>query len=257
MEEQFQKLTDEVKALGASAFKLELESEFLNEEKCFEILKSINKNLKLILKLGGFSSYNDICLAKKLGANVITAPMIETSYALEKFVRTVLNVYGENLDIDLLINIETKNAVKNLGEILSSPYMKYVAGIVLGRKDLALSYDFSEDIIESTAMFNLIYPVVEYCTRWNKKFILGGEISPVTADFIKMFTQDALFGFETRKLFFRYSNAKNLENTIAKAIEYEIFFVENFLKEQPSALKRVETLKKRLIKNAPETGSLI
>ena len=122
--------------LGMSGVKLSLE----DEGSTFEDLKLMSKitkslNLNLNIKIGGCEAINDIIFCKSLRPKSIVAPMVESHYALRKFVESV----GDKKKIKLLINIETSSALKNLNKIVKSKYFKMLDGVVIGRSDLARS----------------------------------------------------------------------------------------------------------------------
>ena len=98
-------------------------------------------NLKLSVKIGGCEAKTDINFCNNIGVNGIVAPMVETKFAFQKFIESVIDL--EN--IKFYINIESKTAYKNLSDILESPSSKLISGIVIGRSDLVKSYGYSKD----------------------------------------------------------------------------------------------------------------
>ena len=73
-----------------SGVKLSLE----DEGSTFEDLKIMSKitkslNLNLNIKIGGCEAINDIIFCKSLRPKSIVAPMVESQYALRKFVESV------------------------------------------------------------------------------------------------------------------------------------------------------------------------
>lgn len=238
-DENFIKFINDLRLLGASAVKLELESEYLPENICFEISNVLNAlNFNLILKLGGASSLNDILTAKNVCANAIVAPMIESTYGLEKFIKTLLCVYSETelLDKKIYINIETKTGIENFQAMFKSPCISYMTGIVIGRSDLSASLNISETLIDSDEMYKIIHPVIEKCYDEGKKVIIGGKITPASISFLSQFEKDRIYGFETRKVFFpaeflQKENAANVSYAINKAIEFELYYLQNFSKK--------------------------
>ena len=119
-----QKIINKLKKLkkfGMSGVKLSLE----DEGSTFEDLKIMSKitkslNLNLNIKIGGCEAINDIIFCKSLRPKSIVAPMVESEYALRKFVESV----GDKKNIKLLINIETSSALNNINKIIKSKYFK-------------------------------------------------------------------------------------------------------------------------------------
>ena len=85
------------------------------------------------VKIGGCEAKNDIFFCKKISTDSIVAPMIESEYALKKFIQCA----GKNKKNKLLVNLETNLSLVNLSKILNSNAFKLLDGIVIGRSDLA------------------------------------------------------------------------------------------------------------------------
>lgn len=246
---------DDLKTLKAKALKLELESEYLPEDLCKEISDILKQNsLSLALKLGGFSSYNDILISKHINAEIIIAPMTETPYALKKFIETLYSVYSkeELLNKKIYINIETKEGIKNFNEIISLKYTDFLEGIIIGRGDLISSFDINPSLINSPEIKNIIIPVIKKCKKENKKIILGGRITAQSINFMKLFEEKTFDGFETRTVLFKTKELTEalIKDAITKAIEFEIYYLKLLLKTENQNIcniqKRIETLRMRL-----------
>ena len=96
--------------------------------------------IKLNVKIGGCEAKNDIFFCKKISTDSIVAPMIESEYALKKFIQCA----GKNKKNKLLVNLETNLSLVNLSKILNSNAFKLLDGIVIGRSDLAGSLRLSK-----------------------------------------------------------------------------------------------------------------
>jgi len=232
-DEKLLKLIKELKVSGASGMKFEFESEYLPEDMCLKISNVLAQNsFNFILKLGGLSSLNDMCVAKNVNADGIVAPMTESAYGLEKFVKTLLCVYTEHeiLNKKIYINIETKTGLEKFSDIISSRYIKYITGIVIGRSDLSSSLHVSEALIDSDKMYETIFPVLEKCHSEGKKVIMGGKITPASVPFLKKIPKEYLHGFETRKVLFvsELLQKRDVSFAINKAIEFEIYYLQKF-----------------------------
>ena len=109
---------------GVCGIRTDMASEIVPEQE-FGTFKQLcdEFDLKYNIKIGGCDASTDISLAKNADADSIICPMIETEYAVQKFLNHSKRVY-ENLDqVNLLINIETINAYNNLDSILASESM--------------------------------------------------------------------------------------------------------------------------------------
>lgn len=211
--------------LGMSGVKLSLE----DEGSTFEDLKIMSKitkslNLNLNIKIGGCEAINDIIFCKSLGPKSIVAPMVESHYALRKFVESV----GDKKKIKLLINIETSSALKNLNKIVKSKYFKMLDGIVIGRSDLARSLNLEKSEVNSIKIFNHVMKNFRKIKKNTKKdflFKMGGSITPASQRFItKLFEKKLLNRIETRNVEFILSEKviKNLKQIIPQAFIFEI-----------------------------------
>lgn len=226
----------EIKKLGVTGVKLEYESEFYDEKSAFEFAELVHRvGLDLCVKIGGFSSVQDLHLCKKMCANSIVAPMIESSYAVEKFLLCVNQIYGKGYP-ELLINIETKTAFDNLDEILEKCDGK-ISGVVLGRSDLknSLGLENPNDKIILKYCQNLS----EICKNNAKKFIIGGKINADAGNFISQIPY--LTSIETRKVIF---NVESLtEENLEKFLNFELNtlkFKKNTYTEDLERIKFIE-----------------
>ncbi len=255
-DKRFIQYIKELKNLGAKAIKLELESEYLPEFFCKDVSNVLKQNsINLILKTGGFSSYNDIKISKNINADTIVAPMTETPYALKKFIETIRCVYSldEIKNKHIYINIETVSGIKNLDDILNSKYSNMLEGVVIGRGDLISSFDMPDSSVNSIEMEKIIIPIIQKCKKENKNIILGGQITSKSVDFLKRLYNYDIFGFETRKVFFDSNIIKNnnLKIIINKAVEFEICYLKllsKILNQNCENIEnRIQILKKRLL----------
>ena len=120
--------------------------------KDIETMRFITSAAKIHLnvKIGGCEAKNDIFFCKKIKVNTIVAPMVESKYALSKFVQCA-NVGNK---ISLLINLETDLSLKNLNKMTKSKFFNFLDGVVIGRSDLAGSLHLSKDDVNSKKIFN-------------------------------------------------------------------------------------------------------
>src|SRR3990167_6791166 len=133
--------------------KAEFEAEGTRMDEAMRLKDVVSKaGLGLNIKIGGCEAIKDMLDAISLGAERIIAPMIETPYAMQKFIRAAQLIYGERIEnVELLANIETITAYNNFSDMLAIPEIKFLNGIVIGRVDFAGSLGIGRDAINSDA----------------------------------------------------------------------------------------------------------
>lgn len=213
-----------MKKKGISAIKQSLEDEgatFKDIMTMREITKAAKVDLNI--KIGGCEAKNDIFFCKQIGADSIVAPMVESEYALKKFIQCV----GEYKNTALLINLETNLSLKNLNKIIKAQSFKHLDGIVIGRSDLAGSLNLSKDKVNSKLIFNKVQKAFRKVKKNNKKMIIkmGGSITSKSSKFINnLFNEQLLNKIETRNVEINLSQKiiNNLQNIIPEIFKFEI-----------------------------------
>ena len=197
---------------GVVGLRTDMSSEVISEQE-FDIFKKLSEEvgLKYAIKVGGCDALTDIYHANKAGADSIICPMIESKYALQKFIDNC-KLFYENLNqINLFLVIESSNAYNNLDSILTSQDIKFINGIVLGRNDMVKSLSLNTDDINSDEIFNICINVANSARKHNKIFVLGGGIRPNASMFLKKLSENYLINYETRRIIFD-SNTLNKTN---------------------------------------------
>ena len=249
MEEAETKLLKILEELKEKYFVKSIKLEFEAEGTTFEEAEFLKKlaektNLELTIKTGGCEAVRDINDTKKLQADNIIAPMIESEFALKKFIKAVNNVYekSELNEKKLFINIESLCGYKNYEEITDSDDFKETDGIILGRSDMARSLGLNKDKVNSSQIYEIAKVLSLKMKNLNKKFVVGGGVFEESIDFFKKLPY--ITEFETRKIIFDSSilNSENASDGIKKAIEFEKEWLQtkqkffNFSKEDSKRL---------------------
>lgn len=214
-----------------SGIKAEFEAEGTRMEEAMR-LKDVTSSvpgLGLNIKIGGCEAIKDMFDAISLGAQRIIAPMVETPYALQKFIRAAQLVYGENLSqVEILVNIETYSAYQCFSDMLKIPEIKYLNGIVVGRVDMVGSMGLSRAQVNSQKLLDITLDLAKRAKDHDLKVVVGGGVSVDSIPFFKAFPEGHLDRFETRKIIFSCPEAiQNPEIAFIKAVQFEIMWLKN------------------------------
>ena len=210
------------------AIKAEFEAEGSRTDELVMLNEVVFKaNLDLYIKIGGCEAVRDLDQCRLLGATGIMAPMIESPFAMSKFVNAAKKVYGDDWnEIEWIINAETVTCHKNLDEILDIG-KDFLSTVSVGRVDLSASMGLSRKEINGQKVFDITKDIAERSKARGYKVNFGGGISFDAIPFIcNMYPNNDRF--ETRKVVFRTSDDPAfLKSGLIKAMEFETLYLEN------------------------------
>ena len=152
--------------------------------------------------------------------------MIESEFALEKFVESIISNTNDQdrSAIDFFINIESKSAIQNLDKILSSPSSKLLKGIVVGRSDLTKSFGYGKQDVNSKEICEIVENTFKEAKSFNFNTIMGGNIGHSSTRFIEGLVADNLLDkIETRNVIvdLAKSGTKDMDDLIKNALLFE------------------------------------
>ena len=259
------KMVDTLKDLKenhhVTGVKAEFEAEGTRLEEALRLKEVVTRaGFDLTIKIGGCEAIKDMYDARTIGVSAIVAPMIETPYAMKKYVKATRFVFpdDERCDINFLINVETITGFNNLDDIVSADEFSEIGGIVLGRVDMTGSMGLTREDINSDEIFSIANIISEKIMKVDKDLVIGGGVSAHSLPFFKKLPY--LSRFETRKIIFDARSALNDANAdkgILKAVGFELMWLKNkrefygmIFKEDEARLQMLEARYKKLIEEA-------
>ena len=211
---------------SASALKASFEDEGINDEDLTDlVLLSGFGDLEVAVKIGGAEANSDIVRCLRRGVVDIVAPLVESSYAVSKFVnaaKTKSSALGVH-DVGLHVNLETKTAVANAKDIISD-HKDSLRGVVVGRSDLSMSMGLQKSNVDDEVVMDCVRSVLYTAKKNGLMTTMGGTISVKTVPhIISLRRQGLLDRFETRAVVFDIATSDDhiLSSAITKALEYE------------------------------------
>lgn len=222
------RLRDENHVVGVKA---EFEAEGTRLEEAMRLKEvSMKAGLHLTLKVGGCEAIRDMFEAANVGTAHLVAPMVETPYALKKYMGAIKVGFPQDLraDIRFLINLETITACRNFDEMLAIPEAAALDGIVIGRVDLTGSLGLSREEINSDTVKTLAIEAAAKAKAAGKTVVVGGGVSFGSMAFFRSFPEGHIDRYETRKVVFQCPGGlANREAAFLRAVEFELMWLKN------------------------------
>lgn len=229
MVDSLKRLKEEYAVVGVKA---EFEAEGTRTEELMRLKEiCLAIGLPLTLKIGGCEGLRDIYNARVIGVNHLLAPMIESPYALQKYLRLIDIAVPEDeqKEIEFLINVETIQAVRKFDAMLQIPEIGKLNGIVIGRSDLTGSMGLTDvRSVDSEEIFNIVRAVLTKAKSRGMTGVVGGKLTANSIPFLKNLP-GILDRFETRKVCFSAPAAfdTDLVEGINKALYFEMLWLQN------------------------------
>jgi len=173
------------KTHGVTAIKASFETEDIQ---LFEQLRIVElaaaAGVGIVVKLGGSEALTDIRLARMLGATAVLGPMIESKFALEKYLELCGRTFAADEKVKYLINIETGAGCSRIEEITSAYNVDMLDTVVLGRTDLSNS--IKADDVNAPEVLALARELFGKLKPRSIRCLVGGGITAKAVPFVAL-----------------------------------------------------------------------
>jgi 4-hydroxy-2-oxoheptanedioate aldolase len=220
-------LKDLVENHGVLGIKTSFEDEGASLMEVIRLKELCNQaGTKILLKIAGAEAKRDLEDSMMIGVKGIVAPMIESPFALDKFIKSAKSILPPDVisNVQLGVNIETITAFKNFSEMTKADGFKDLYHITLGRVDFVSSMNKDRSYVNSEEILDIATDLFSKSREMSKRVYLGGAITIDSSDFMKkLFTRGLLDKFETRYVMYDPAIAlNNLQDALMSGQKLEL-----------------------------------
>jgi len=216
---------------GVVAVKAEFEAEGTRTDELLRLLEIARRaDLGVAVKIGGCEAIRDLIECRQFGVDYIIAPMVESAYALGKFIDAKNKVFSaeEQRDIRFLFNVETRNTLNDLAAIEEKAAANDV-GMVFGRVDFAGSMGKDRSFVNSPDMMGFVEQIAGIARDRNIECVVGGGVNADSIAPLRRVQPIRLDRFETRKVIFGGQAIHNASMAagLQLAVDFELEWLKN------------------------------
>jgi 4-hydroxy-2-oxoheptanedioate aldolase len=228
MVQQLQDLRENHHVVGVKA---EFEAEGTRIEEAMRLKDVVaSAGLGLTLKIGGCEALRDMYEARVIGVERVVGPMIESAWALHKFLAAAQLAFParERSEVKFAANIETVIGVSNFDAMLDLADIGQLDGVVLGRVDMVGSMGLSRDQVNHQDVLDITRRIFQSAKEKGLECAVGGGVAREALPFMRELGA-LLDRYETRKVIFSCPAAlgDDAEGGILKAVGFELMWLKN------------------------------
>lgn len=227
-----------------ASLKGEFEAEGLNRtELAAEAIWAARRGLDYLVKIGGCEAKSDVEYLQKLGIRSVVAPMIESPFAMSKY----MAMLPEHAFYHVGVTIETFHAVDRIDDILDAG--SKLTNVTIGRSDLTAS--FGGNSTNSPETLKMTLEVARAAKARGLEVTMGGSVDARTRQILREGHELAtlLDAVETRKIVMPISTFVQ-DGTFEDSIQAECELLEIRMrplqKELDAMSKRYRSIQSRL-----------
>jgi citrate lyase beta subunit len=227
-----------------ASLKGEFEAEGLTrQDVAAEALFAARHGLDYLVKIGGCEAKGDIHYLADLGITSVVAPMVESGFAMQKYMEMLPAETFEHVGV----TIETITAIANIDDIVRQGRM--LTELTIGRTDLTASW--GGDGVESPRTISMVKTAAKAAHTAGLKVTMGGSVSKRTRELLLQDGElrELLDYIETRKAVMSVEQFLD-EATLGHAQQLEEVLLRRRARESERTLPAVSARLSALTKRA-------